>query len=672
MRNERGFTMNHTQSKDTSPQSKRSFVLFIRFIGVIFIVEFIVMLILKYLDVEETALEYFGDAILLSIISAPFLYFLVIRVFIKRIAAESEKAKAASENELKARAYAEKMALKAYADNIVQSVPTGLLSISRDLKILSANPSFYRMFSMDTKSVGMHILETPLGERCKDMISSALGADALRSEKVIRFEIDGDAKYFRVNITPIVHDGKVDHDALVILEDITRRRETERKIFSMAYHDNLTGLPNRRLFNNRLRQVIATMKRERRMVALLFVDVDRFKYINDTLGHDIGDDFLKEMAARLRDAIRPGDTVARFGGDEFVILVVGIKEQEHILKIVKRIFSVLDAPVSLQGHDLCLSVSIGVSIYPDSGETPELLLKTADTAMYQAKLSGGNNCMFYESEMGLLGSEWIKMEHKLHRAIDREEFVLYYQPQVNIKTGELVGMEALMRWQDPDVGLRSPCEFIPMAEETGLIIPLGAWLLRKACAQGRAWQERGLKGCRVSVNISMRQFAQENFLQLVTDVLKETGFDPVNLELELTESILMKNAEETILRLSALKKLGIRLAIDDFGTGYSSLSYLKIMPIDVLKIDQGFVRDVTSDAGDEAIVKAIIRMGHSLGIETIAEGVETEEQLELLKRHYCGNIQGYLLSKPRPPGEIERFLEKSWSLYGDELKKKSS
>lgn len=654
--------MSIIQVKSSDSNIGRPFVFFIRFIGVIFIAEFIVMLLLKYFGVEETTLEFLGDSILLSIISAPFLYLLVIRVFIKRLTAESAKVRAASENELRATAYAEKMALKAYADNIVQSVPTGLLSISSDLRVLSANPAFCRMFALQADPVGSPVSEVPLCDKSKDMILAALSEDLCKDEKVVKLRIGDEVRYFRVNVTPMIQETKVQANALIIATDITRRRDSERKIFTMAYHDNLTGLPNRRLFNNRLRQVIATMSRERLMVAILFLDVDRFKYINDSLGHDVGDEFLKEIALRLRKTIRPSDTVARFGGDEFVILLGGIRREENILNVVKRIFTAFESPVTLKEHELRLSASMGVSIYPNCGDTPEALLKTADTAMYQAKESGGNKCQFYESEMGLLGAQWIKMEHKLNRAIAFNEFKLFYQPQINLATGNLVGMETLLRWQAPDAGIISPTVFIPMAEETGLIIPIGEWVLRNACAQAKSWQDKGYRCSKVSVNISMLQFARENFVQLVMDVLKETGLNPQNLELELTESIIMKNAEEIIEKLSALKDLGIRLAIDDFGTGYSSLSYLKLMPIDVIKIDRGFVKDINTDTGDEAIVKAIIRMGHSLDIETIAEGVETGEQLQVLKGHHCANIQGYLISRPGPPEAVEEFLYNSWNL----------
>jgi len=672
-RGRRYLIMSIIQAKNSDSLSGRPYVSFITFIGVIFIAEFFVMLILKYLNVEETALEFLGDSILLSIISAPFLYLLVIRVFVKRIEAESEKARTAMENEIKTRAYAEKMALKAYADNIVQSVPSGLLSISSDLVVSSANPSFCRMFSLQANPTGTPIAEVPLCHKCKEMILAALGGDAFKGEKVIKHMVGDETKYFRVSVSPIVRDEKVRHDALVVVEDITRRRASESKIFYMAYHDALTGLPNRRLLINRLKQLIASLKREKLLVALLLLDLDRFKFVNDTLGHDFGDELLKEIAKRLESSLRPSDTVARpadtvarFGGDEFVILLSNIKGEKDVLKVVKRLFSTFDAVVSLQGHDLHLTASIGVSIFPNGGETPETLIKNADTAMYEAKRTGGNNCKFYKSEMSVIGAEWIKMEHNLRKAMRQEEFVLYYQPQVNLLSGEVIGMEALIRWQKPEAGLICPGEFIPMAEEIGIIIPIGEWVLREACVQAKAWQDRGLKNIRVSVNISMLQFRQDGFLNFVADVLDETGLDPPSLELELTESMVMKNAGETIERLLELKDLGLRLAIDDFGTGYCSLSYLKMMPIDVLKIDQSFVRDITDNPSDEAIVKAILRMGQSLNIETIAEGVETQKQLKLLRGRHCGNIQGYLVSRPGPPSEVEKFLESSWRLDGSE------
>jgi len=665
--------MSIIQTKNSNSLKGKPYLSFITFIGVIFIAEFFVMLVLKYLNVEETMLEFLGDSIMLSIISAPFLYLLVIRVFVRRIEAESEKARAAMENELKTRAYAEKMALKSYADNIVQSMPSGLLSISSDLVISSANASFCRIFSLTTNPTGMPVSEMPPLTKCKEMILAALSGDSFTSEKVIKHGVGAETKYFRVNVTAIVYDKKVRRDALVVVEDITRRRASESKIFHLAYHDALTGLPNRRLLVNRLKQVIAGLKREKLMVALLLLDLDRFKFVNDTFGHDFGDELLKEIGKRLQNSLRPNDTVARpadtvarFGGDEFVILLSNIKGDKDVLTVVKRLFSTFDAVVSLQGHDLHLTTSIGVSIYPNSGETPEALLKNADTAMYEAKRTGGNNCKFYESEMSVIGAEWIKMESELRKAVTNEEFVLYYQPQVNLVSGEIIGMEALIRWQKPEAGLICPGEFIPIAEEIGLIIPIGEWVLREACFQAKAWQDRGLKNIRVSVNVSMLQFMQEGFLNFVAGVLDKTGLAPPNLELEITESMVMKNAGETIKILTSLKDLGVRLVIDDFGTGYSSLSYLKTMPIDVLKIDQSFVRDITVNPSDEAIVKAIIRMGQSLNIETTAEGVETEEQLMLLRNRHCGNIQGYLVSRPGPPPEVEKFLESSWRLDGSD------
>ncbi len=649
-------------SKSLESAAGKPFIIFIRILGIIFVTEFFVMGLLWLLDIETVILEFLADSVLLSVISSPFLYLLVIKVVTRRIEVEAEKAQVAMENELKAEAYAENMALKAYADNIVQSVHSGLLSISSDLTILSANPAFISIFSLEADPTGMPVSEVLPFPEVEQMISAALGEDSLIEEKVLQHKVGTEIMYLQVNVTRILQDEKVETGALVIVTDITDKKKSEDEIFFMAHHDILTGLPNRRLLLDRLEQTIATLNRQKVMTAILFLDLDRFKFINDTLGHDFGDEFLKEIAIRLKSCVRPGDTVARLGGDEFVILLTSVKGEDDVLKVVKRLFSVFDTTVTLQGHNLKVTTSIGVSMYPNGGETPEALLKNADTAMYNAKSAGRNNCKFYESEMSVIGAEWVKLEHKLHKAVAQNEFVLYYQPQVKITTGEIVGMEALIRWQEPETGLISPGEFIPIAEETGLIIPIGEWVLRTACIQAKAWQDQGLKNIRMSVNISMQQFRQKNFINFVADVIGETGIDPANLELELTESLLMENATETIERLSVLKDLGVRLSIDDFGTGYSSLTYLKLMPIDVLKIDQGFVRDITIDANDEAIVTAIISMGQSLNLEIIAEGVETEAQLKLLQHHHCGNIQGYLISKPGPPVEVEKFLDKSWRL----------
>jgi EAL domain-containing protein (putative c-di-GMP-specific phosphodiesterase class I) len=325
-------------------------------------------------------------------------------------------------------------------------------------------------------------------------------------------------------------------------------------------------------------------------------------------------------------------------------------------------FSVMDRPLNVAGQEVHLPLSLGVSIYPENGNTAEELIKNADAALYEAKRMGNNNCKFYKSEMSSLGEQWVRTENRLRRAVEREEFILHYQPQVNLSTGKIIGFEALIRWQDPEDGLRGPGEFISVAEETGLIIPIGDWVLREACRQARAWQDRGLKAARVSVNISMRQFRLHEFCGSVAHVLEETGLEPGRLKIELTESMVMSNVSDTIRKLKDLKELGVRLAMDDFGTGYSSLTYLKLMPLDVIKIDQSFVKDLTTDANNAAIVKAIVMMSESLRIKTVAEGVETKDQLIYLKQLGCGAIQGYFLSRPDCAEAMERFLDGAWGL----------
>jgi len=424
----------------------------------------------------------------------------------------------------------------------------------------------------------------------------------------------------------------------------------------LAYHDILTNLPNRALFYDQLSSGIAQAKDKGKMSAVLFLDLDRFKLVNDTLGHAVGDKLLQAVSQRLRECIRSVDMVARLGGDEFTIILPQIKGEEDVIEICHKIKEILRPSFSLEGQDVYITTSIGISLYPGDGADPEILLKNADTALYRAKEKGRNNYQFYIPAMNAKAFHLLTMESKLRQGLEREEFILYYQPLIDLKTKGVVGMEALVRWQHSQMGLVSPLEFIPLAEECGLIIPLGEWVLRTACQQNKAWQEEGLPPLKVAVNLSARQFQQDNLVELVLKILEETGLDPQWLELEITENVAMLDIDFTIKVLMSLREKGVQIAIDDFGTGYSSLGYLKNFPISTLKIDQSFIGSLAEGNSDGAITTAMITLAHNLNLKVTAEGVETEEQLSFLQEQQCDSLQGYLFSKPLPPKLFEQLL----------------
>jgi diguanylate cyclase (GGDEF)-like protein len=446
-------------------------------------------------------------------------------------------------------------------------------------------------------------------------------------------------------------------------------RNNEAQIHHLAFYDSLTHLPNRRLYTDRLNQALASAKRHTRTVATLFLDLDRFKRVNDTLGHNVGDKLLRSVADRLLSCLRQTDyvarpegdddtpLVARIGGDEFFILLTEMAHAEDAAKVAGRVLQTLSQPFTLEGHEIRITPSIGIAVYPADGADVDMLLKNADTALYHAKDQGRNNYQFYTQSMNATALKRLTLEGYLSKALEREELRVYYQPQVNILSGRIVGMEALVRWQHPELGLVSPVEFIPLAEESGLIIPIGEWVLRTACTQNAAWQAEGFAPLRLSVNLSGKQFQEKNLAETVEKALLASGMAPQCLELELTESMLMQKVDATIKTLHELKGLGLRLSIDDFGTGYSSLSYLKRFPIDTLKVDQSFVRDLTTDPDSAALTSAIIAMAHGLKLSVIAEGVETPEHLAFLKDHHCEEAQGYLFSKPIPAEAFTRYLE---------------
>ncbi len=442
-------------------------------------------------------------------------------------------------------------------------------------------------------------------------------------------------------------------------EDITERKQAEEMLNSMAYYDPLTGLSNRILFNDRLELALTQGRRTSEMLAVLYIDLDNFKAINDTLGHAIGDQLLQLVGKRLKGCLRDGDTIARLGGDEFVLLLPQIRCAEDATVVAKKLLESFSVPFDLESHELFITTSIGISLYPYDGDDAETMLKNADTALYRAKEHGKNNYQLYTSAMNAKAFERLALENSLRRALEREEFAVYYQPQVDLTTGQIIGMEALLRWQHPDLGLVYPSEFIGLAEETGLIISIGDFALRTACKQNKAWQDAGHPPVRMAVNLSPKQFHQQNLAETVAQALRDTNLHPGFLELEITESVVMKDTASVSANLYKLKDMGIQVTIDDFGTGYSSLSYLKRFPIDGLKIDRVFIRALTTDPNDAAIAKAIIAMAKSLNLRVVAEGVETTDQLEFLRSLKCDEIQGYLISRPVPADEATALLADS-------------
>jgi diguanylate cyclase (GGDEF)-like protein/PAS domain S-box-containing protein len=470
---------------------------------------------------------------------------------------------------------------------------------------------------------------------------------AIRKDKsVITFELYG---------SKIVYNGR---DAIIgTVIDITERKYTEKMIKHMAYHDQLTDLPNRYLLREKLNEAIVESKQYNCNFALLFLDLDRFKAINDTMGHEVGDQVLIEIAERLKACVREKDIVSRYGGDEFSVLLPESGEQ-RASQVAHQIISTLSLPLTYHHHELSVTPSIGITVFPTHGQTFDTLIKNADLAMYHAKSLGRNNFQFFNEEFNKNAQHELDMEINLRKALEKNQFVLFYQPQVNLETNQIYGAEALMRWIHPEKGVIPPAAFIPLAEETGLIIPMGEWAIRTACQQNQKWQAAGYSPITVSVNISAKQFFQSNLVEIVESALSETGLNPNYLELEITESITM-DVERSITTLLELQRIGVKVSIDDFGIGYSSLNYLKRLPIDKLKIDQSFIRECPHDVNSNALVRTIIIMAHLLKMKVIAEGVETEEQVSFLLGQGCKEAQGYLFSKPVPISEFEfNYLQK--------------
>jgi diguanylate cyclase (GGDEF)-like protein len=442
-----------------------------------------------------------------------------------------------------------------------------------------------------------------------------------------------------------------------VLRDSSDRKRSEERIRQLAHYDELTGLPNRTLLMLLLERALADARQKDERLAVLFIDMDRFKIVNDTLGHHVGDDVLKQVAQRLAGILGSSDSIARLGGDEFVVLMRHCDNTQRLGEMAQRILDTLAAPFILDSQEYHLSGSVGVSTYPDDSNDAQTLLRNADIAMYRAKENGKNAYQFHSAQMNVHSFERLVLERFLRRALEHDEFLLHYQPQIESTSGRVIGMEALLRWQNPAMGLISPAKFIPIAEETGLIVAIGEAVLRRACEDTIAWENMGLGPLRVAVNLSAHQLADEGLMQTVRNTLEHTRLDPSHLELEITESVVMQNADRAAALLRELRAMGLHLAIDDFGTGYSSLGYLKRFPVNTVKIDRSFITDIPSDPDDIAITRAVIAMAHSLRLQVTAEGVETNAQLDFLAKLGCEQMQGYLFSKPLPADVFESWLQ---------------
>jgi len=544
----------------------------------------------------------------------------------------------------------------------IQASVNAIVITDLDGNIEYANPAFERI-------TGYKVQET-IGRNCRFLQgddNQQPGVAALRSAIQRREESsvllrnyrkDGVLFWNDVHIAPVRGaDGEVTH-FVGVLNDITEIKHYEKELERQANVDALTDLASRTVLKERIREGIATAERFDSSVTVGFIDLDNFKFINDSLGHNVGDELLKQVAQRLVACLRGQDTIARYGGDEFAFVLLGQKDDKTIAGLMERILKTIDRPFEINGHKFFVSCSIGLSFYPKDGRDPDTLLKNADVAMYRAKERGRNNFQFYTPSMNQRVTERLSLESKLRQALADDEFALYYQPKIDLRTGEIAGTEALIRWNPGRGGaVISPSTFIPLAEETGLIVPIGEWVLYTACADQKMLQEAGLRPMRVAVNISARQFDPHAVVTLVREALATTGLDANLLELELTESLVMQNPEEVIKVLYDLKDMGVHLSIDDFGTGYSSLSYLQRFPVDRLKIDQSFVRDIGNDPNDAIIARAIISLGHSLGMGVVAEGVSSEEQLAFLRENGCDEMQGHLFSCAVPVDELRLMLE---------------
>ncbi len=548
--------------------------------------------------------------------------------------------------------------------NLFENALEGIFRTTLNGQFLDANPALARIFGFDSP---IDLLRTR-----KDITAELYVQQGRRAEFIARIASEGSVSGFESQIYRktgeviwISENARAvcDDDGRLIcfegtVEDITERKLYQARIEQQAKYDTLTGLANRSLLNERLHQAITAASSNGTRLAVVFVDLDRFKFINDSLGHHVGDELLRAIASRLKANMHEGDTVARLGGDEFVLLINRQRDPNEVALILERMLADISQPWSIPQGDFAFTCSMGVALFPDDGDSAETLLKHADSAMYRAKETGRNNFQFFTAELNAAITERLDLENKLRRALERQQFELNYQPRIDMRTGEIVGAEALIRWHVSEEETIAPSRFIPIAEETGLISPIGKWVLKTACMQNKTWQRSGLPAFVVSVNVSARQVHQDDLVQTISEVLRETGLDAKYLEIELTESAVMHDAEQFVATLNELNDLGVQIAIDDFGTGYSSLSYLKRFPVDRLKVDRSFVQDIATDADDATIVRAIIALGHNLGLKVVAEGVETEQQLQFLRDNNCDELQGYLYGHPLAAEEFAARMKR--------------
>ncbi|MDH5484592.1 MAG: EAL domain-containing protein [Gammaproteobacteria bacterium] len=551
---------------------------------------------------------------------------------------------------------------------VFQAIPDQLFHLDKEARIISYQSGHCEHYYIRSERLINQLLYEVIDPEVVDKFSICIKQVLHRGmAENFEFVIVHDRKiyYYEARLMPL-KDGQI----LALVRDITERKLASDQIAYLAYHDSLTGLPNNRLFKDRLGQAISHAKRNKKILAVMFLDLDRFKLINDTMGHGIGDQLLQVTSDRLTESVRDTDSVAfnriamsssvaRLGGDEFTVLLEDIDDIVAVNRVAKRIIDNVSRPLFLNNHELYISTSIGIAVYPNDGEDVDALLRNADSAMYYAKDEGRNNFQFFTGSMNKTSMEQLVLENSLRKALQNNELFLHYQPQIDIKSQKITGVEALIRWKHPEKGFISPAVFIPVAEDTGLIMEIGEWVITEACKQGAKWVKAGYKPIKMSVNLSAKQLKADHLCEFISNILTNTGMQAEYLGVELTETAIIMEPEMALARLKEVKALGVELSMDDFGTGYSSLSYLKRFPIDVLKIDQSFIRDIKVDQESALLVKAIIAMAHGMGMEVVAEGVEQQEQLEFLRVNNCDTMQGYFFSRPVAANEIDVMLEKN-------------